>query len=167
MNAERRIIPFEERHLKEASEIYNHYVRESTCTFTEHEVSVEEFREFVFFPDPRHGAFVIENIFDSTLLGYCVLWMYKPRSAYRNTAEVSVYLKPDYTGKGIGREALEMLQSFGKSNGMHALLAGICSESIGSIKLFTRMGYAKVGHLKEVGFKFGRRLDVEFYEKIL
>jgi L-amino acid N-acyltransferase YncA len=92
---------------------------------------------------------------------------FSEREGYGRTAEVSVYLLPEYRGMGLGGRAVVFLEEVARSNGFHALIASICAENTGSIRMFERNGYTKCAHLKEVGFKFERLLDVVDYEKIL
>ena len=160
-------VPFDQRHLSEAVEIYNHYVEDSTVTFHEKPLSAQEFRKLVFFDDPHFCTFAIVNTEKDRLVGYCVLGPWKTRCSYKDTAEFSVYLRDEYTGRGLGGRAIDVLETEARKQGFHALMGEICQENTASIKLLEREGYKRVGHLREVGFKFGRYLDVVFYEKIL
>jgi phosphinothricin acetyltransferase len=80
---------------------------------------------------------------------------------------VTIYLKPEYTGKGVGSRALEFLEKVAVEKKFHVLLAIICGENEQSINLFMRRGFEKCGHYREVGRKFGRLLDVVSYQKII
>jgi len=92
---------------------------------------------------------------------------FKGRCAYRDTAEVSVYLSPEHTGHGLGGQALTYAVDHGRATGLHALLAVICTENTASLTLFERAGFTEVGRLREVGRKFGRLLDVAYLQRIL
>jgi phosphinothricin acetyltransferase len=162
-----RIVPFIEKHVDAGCEIYNHYIVNSTSTFTTEKLSRDEFRSMVIRENPIYGTFAAEDAVDMSLLGYAYLGPYKDRQAYLPTAEVSVYLKPECTGRGIGKSLLDKLHVYARTQKFHALMALICDESAASIKLFSRAEYEKVAQLKEVGLKFGRRLDVLFFELIL
>lgn len=152
-------------HLPQVLEIYNHYIQNSTATFHKQPLTLEEMRRIVFFTNPRLKTFVI--IDRDTLCGYCILGSYKEREAYNITAEVTIYLHPEYTGKEIGSQALQYLEKKARQNNFHSLLSGICGENIASINLFTKNGYSKCAHYKEVGEKFGRLLDLVYFQKIL
>jgi phosphinothricin acetyltransferase len=78
-----------------------------------------------------------------------------------------LYLRPEFSGKGIGSDVLVFLEKFAIGNGIRVLIASISGENSASIKLFTRAGYEKCAHYREVGEKFGRILDVVDYQKIL
>jgi phosphinothricin acetyltransferase len=161
------IIPFDDSHLSEAVEIYNHYVEHSTVTFQEKQLSAEEFHRQVLFDDSRFCTFAMVDAEQHRLAGYCVLGEWKSRCSYRRTAEVSIYMRDEYTGRGVGGGAISMLEAKAQKEGFHALMGEVCEENTASIKLMERRGYKRVGHLREVGFKFGRYLDVVVYEKIL
>lgn len=154
-----------EEHLGEVLKIYNHYVENSTATFHMHALSADEMSSLVFFEDPKYRAYAI--CCGAKVCGYVILSQYKKREAYDLTAGVTIYLKPEQTGKGIGPRAVSFIEEFAREQGMHALIAGICGENARSIALFEKCGYLKCAHYREVGRKFGRVLDVVEYEKIL
>lgn len=154
-----------EEHLQEVLDIYTYYVLNSTATFHKHIPTTEEMREILFFDNDRHKSYVL--IEDGVICGYAILARYGKREAYDITAEVTVYLKNDCIGKGIGRQAVSFLEKAAKEKGFHALIAIICGENTQSISLFERCGYLKCAHYREVGMKFDRLLDVVCYEKII
>ncbi len=149
-----------------ARSIFNHWINTSTATFHEEPLTAEAFdAEVVDLPDVRHGCFGISV--DDVLAGYVVLAPFKGRCAYRDTAEVSVYLAPEHTGRGLGRQAIDHAAEHARAAGLHALLAVICTENASSLRLFTSAGFDEVGRLREVGRKFGRLLDVAYLQKTL
>jgi len=114
---------------------------------------------------PRFGSWWVS--LDGAFAGYVILARYKPRQAYDGTAELTIYLDPSMTGKGIGRACVEFLEARAAERGFHALLAIICAENEASIRLFKAAGYWECARYREVGLKFGRLLDVVSYQKIL
>jgi phosphinothricin acetyltransferase len=140
-------------------------VATSTATFQERPVDLGGMRAMLLMPDPRHASFALRAA--GALVGYALLGPYKARCAYRDAAEVAVYLAPGATGRGWGRAALEALERHARAHGLHVLLAGVCTENEASIKLFSRAGYEQVARFRQVGFKFGRRLDVAYLQKLL
>ena len=151
--------------LPEVAKIYNHYVLNTTATFHAHPLTLEEMHELVFFENPKYRSFTITD--DQALFGYLIITQHKKREAYDGTAEVTVYLKPEYTGKGIGSTAIRFAEELAIKSGIHVLIATICGENNSSIKLFEKNGFAKCAHYKEVGKKFGQWLDVVAYQKVL
>jgi L-amino acid N-acyltransferase YncA len=154
-----------EENLSKVADIYNHYILNTTATFHAHPLTVDEMREIVFFDNPKYKTFVIFD--DHDLYGYLIITQHKKREAYDGTAEVTIYLKPGYTGKGIGSVALRYAEEYAQKYHLHVLIATICGENNTSIKLFEKNGYFKCAHYKEVGRKFGQLLDVVAYQKIL
>lgn len=154
----------EEQYLSEVRDIYNFYVRNSTATFQIEELTLSQMRELVFFNDPKYQAYVI--MADEVLCGYVILTQFKKREAYDETAELTIYLKQEYTGRGIGSRAVSFIEKLAVEH-IHVLIASISGENTSSIYLFERQGYIKCGHLKEAGRKFGRRIDVVYYQKII
>ncbi|HNX29676.1 MAG TPA: N-acetyltransferase family protein [Syntrophomonadaceae bacterium] len=155
----------QEKHLGEVLSIYTYYVLNTTATFHDHELSESEMREIVFFENPKYRTYVIKS--SGNICGYVILSQYKKREAYDRTAEVSVYLKPDSIGQGIGSQALKFIEDTAVSQKMHVLIATICGENSKSMHLFERNGYNKCAHYKEVGEKFGQLLDIVTYQKII
>ena len=154
-----------EEHLPQLAEIYNYYVQNSTATFHSNPLSPEDMRGIVFFNVPRFKSYIIN--YQGELCGYGILSRYKPREAYDITAEVTIYLKPGYTGKGLGSAAVNLIEETARKEDFKSLLAIICGENIESIRLFEKKGYTKCAHFNKVGQKFGRLLDVVCYQKML
>ncbi len=101
------------------------------------------------------------------LAGYLLVQQFKSRCAYRDTAEVTVYLAPDRLGRGLGAAALAYAEEHARTVGLHALLAVVCAENDASLRAFERAGYERCALLREVGTKFGRRLDVVYLERLV
>ncbi|HWQ61179.1 MAG TPA: GNAT family N-acetyltransferase [Negativicutes bacterium] len=154
-----------ERYLDEVLQIYTHYVLNTTATFHARPLTREDMKALVFFGRERYKTFVICE--EEEVCGYVFIAQHKPREAYDGTAEVSVYLKPAFIGKGIGSLAVQYIEEYAKKQGLHVLVATITGENEQSIALFARNGYEKCAHYKEVGQKFGRLLDVVAYQKII
>lgn len=164
--AQSRIVPLDPGRFDAARVIYNHYVLHTTATFQEVPLDAGAFEDLVRFPDPRFGSWALLRE-DGGLVGYAVLGPFKGRCAYRYTSEVSIYLAPGETGKGLGSAAADFLEARARERGFHALIAGITAENEASLRLFADKGYLPAARLREVGFKSGRWLDVVYLEKIL
>ena len=151
-----------ESDLPEILDIYNHAVANTTATFDVGSRTLEVqqvwFREHV----PPHPAIVWEE--DGRVLGWASLSPYHSRCAYRFSAEASVYVAPDAQGKGIGEALLREIVRLGAENGMHSIIGSITAENRASCALAEKVGFRKVGTMEEVGYKFGRWLDVAYYQ---
>lgn len=168
-----------ENYLQNVLDIYNYYVEYSSATFHIKPLTLDEMREIVFFGNPVYKTYLIKNESNSKseneneskskndILGYVLLTQHKKREAYNGTAEVTIYLKPDSIGKGIGNIAVKYIEKYARTKGLHVLIASICGDNQKSIKLFEKNGYKKCAHYKEVGKKFDKFLDVVAYQKML
>jgi L-amino acid N-acyltransferase YncA len=155
----------EEKDLDAILEIYNFYIATTTATFDLGQISKEDLSQRIFIGHDRYQTFLVR--YDNDIVGFCFLTQFKKKKAYDRTAEAGLYLKPGFTGKGIGREVVAFLEEIALNHQIKVLVACISAENTASIKLCQKMGYEKCAHYKEVGEKFGRLLDVVDYQKIL
>jgi L-amino acid N-acyltransferase len=146
--------------------IYNEVIRNSTAVYSE-----EEFT-------PARG----ENWFDakaeqdfplivardaSGVAGFGTFGQFRAWPCYRQTVEHSVHVRADRRGRGVGRALLAELKARAAASAMHVMIAGIDADNTVSIGLHRSLGFTNAGHFHEVGFKFGRWLDLVFMECIL
>ncbi len=155
----------EEKHLPQIRNIYNYYVENTTISFHTEPLTLGEIRANVMHPNPKYNSYVILEA--EEIKGYILTTQHKNKQAYDVTAEVTIYLDPNQLGQGVGSKAITFLEEQGRANGFHVLIATICTENERSIRLFERHGYMKCAHFKEIGYKFGRRLDIASYQKII
>jgi L-amino acid N-acyltransferase YncA len=154
-----------DKYLPDILEIYNYYVLNTSVSFHVKALSLEEMREITFFKNEKYKTIIV--FLDNVLVGYGILSRYKARRAYDGSAEISIYLKQEYCGKGLGSKIISYMETEARNKGIHTLIAGICLNNASSIKLFEKNGYIKCAHFKEVGYKFGKYLDVCYFQKIL
>jgi phosphinothricin acetyltransferase len=151
--------------LSAINDIYNHYVLHSTCTYQEEPEPLEGRRQWFEHHGDRHPIIVAEV--DGQVAGWGSLSPYHARSAYRRTVENSVYVHHELHRRGIGSLLLQELITRAHSLGHRAFIAGIDAGQPASVALHAKFGFEEVGHLKQVGFKFGRWLDVIYMELLL
>ncbi|HMS34094.1 MAG TPA: N-acetyltransferase family protein [Ignavibacteria bacterium] len=147
------------------SEIYNHYIRNTAITFEEAEIKEDDIIRRIKSVTEEFPWIINEE--EGIINGYAYSNRWKERSAYRYSAENTVYVHKDHFGKGIGKMLLQELIVQLKKKGIHSILAGIAMPNEASIVLHEKCGFIKCGTLKEVGFKFGKWVDVGYWEKIL
>jgi L-amino acid N-acyltransferase YncA len=148
-------------------EIYNDAVLNTTATY-DYETRTLEHRTQWFEERTRDGYPIFVAADDSgKVAGWSALNPYHARFGYRFTAENSVYVAASARGQGIGSRLLAPLIDGAKTMGLHAIIAAIDAENAVSIRLHARFGFEKVGHFKQVGFKFNRWLDVVYMERIV
>ncbi len=101
------------------------------------------------------------------VVGWSSLSPFRPRPAYRFTGEDSIYVAADWRGRGVGKQLLPPVIEAARKMGLRAILAGIDAGSPASLRLHAHFGFEQVAYLKEVGYKFGRWLDVVYMELLL
>ena len=147
-------------------DIYNHYVRTSTCTFQlEEDTSADTERWFRERDHRLHPVIVAER--DGALVGWGSLHHHKARRGYRFTVENSVYVDHRHHGGGVGSALLVDLIARARTAGHRSILAGVDSAQAPSLRLHERHGFVRVSHLREVGYKFERWLDVVYLQLML
>jgi len=156
--------PIQHKDIAVVLDIYNYYVVNSTATF--HLERVDDKELFSTLPPLGHSTYQSFLIMDDqTVCGFCYLSQFRKKEAYDASSEVTLYLHPDHTGKGLGSLVLAYMEGVAKEKGIKNLVGVITMENKGSIALFEKQGYFKVGHLKGIGKKFGKWLDVVSYQK--
>lgn len=146
--------------------IYRHYVEETVITFeTEPPSEAVMADRFGKMQDLGHPLIVAEQ--SGRVIGYAYASFYRPRAAYRFTCEDSIYLDKGAVGQGIGGLLLARLLAESKAAGFKQMLAVITAERANSVRLHEKLGFRKVGHYDQVGYKFDRWLDIVHLQKAL
>ena len=143
-------------------EIYNDAVLNSTATFDTEPRTIEKQMAWFNNHSKKHPIFVAEK--NENVIGWASLSPWSDRCAYDTTVELSVYVDKNFRGQGIGGKLLELVTLEGKKVGNHTVLSRITEGNESSIHLHEKLGYKHVGVMKEVGFKFGRFLDVNMMQ---
>jgi phosphinothricin acetyltransferase len=148
------------------NDIYNYYVHHSTCTYQlEPETPGARTIWFERHSPDKHPVTVA--IWAEDIVGWGALSQFRPRAAYDHTVEASVYLRHDVHRRGIGKALLLDLIARARAAGHHTLLGGASADQVASLALQESLGFQRVGYLQEVGFKFGRWLDVVYSQLML
>lgn len=158
-----------EAHVHDAAtlaRIYSHYTLHTAVSFEEQAVSTEDMEHRI---DEVRGSslpwLVVEV--DAAVLGFAYASKWKGRCAYRFAAETTIYLDAGAVGRGLGRAIyVELLERLRKKN-LHVAIGGIALPNTASVALHERLGFAQVAHFREVGFKFGKWVDVGYWELTL
>ena len=147
-------------------EIYNEIILNTTAVWHSDPHTLKMRAEwFALKMTQGHPVFVA--VADGKLAGFSTFGPFRPWHGYRFTVENSVYVAADKRGLGISKLLIPPLIAAAKALGVHAIVAGIESTNITSIRLHEQFGFVEVAHFKEVGFKFNRWLDLKFLELIL
>ncbi len=145
--------------------IYNEAVRSTTATFDTEPRSLADQVSWLEHHDTGHPVLVAE--LGSVVAGWAALSPWSERCAYAGTVEVSIYIGESWRNRGIGRSLLRELVAVGRSLGLHSILARVAEGNPVSQRLHRSEGFATVWIMREVGYKFGRFLDVELMQLIL
>lgn len=142
--------------------IYNHYIATTTISFEEHPVGADEMAARIATVAARLPWLVCEQ--DGMVAGYAYATPWRVRSAYRLSVESSVYVSPGHPRQGIGSRLYRALLEELRVRGLHMVIGGIAQPNPASVALHEAMGFRKVAHFSEVGMKFGRWIDVGYWE---
>ena len=104
---------------------------------------------------------------EGELLGFASYGTFRGWPAYKYTVEHSVYVHRDHRGRGVGSRLLQEILARAAQEGVHVLVGGIDASNEGSITLHVKSGFEHAGTIRQAGFKFGRWLDLAFYQRIL
>ena len=147
--------------------IYNQYVLDTTVTFEETAVSETEMAARIAEIQTAGLPWLVAEDDAGLVLGHAYASKWKGRCAYRFAVETTVYLDASAHGRGLGRQLYERLLAVLRDSGIHVAIGGIALPNPASIALHEKLGFRKVGQFDEVGFKFGRRVDVGYWQVML
>lgn len=121
------------------------------------------------FAAKRAGNFPVIGAMDQSgsLLGFASYGTFRAWPAYKYSVEHSVYVEQSHRGRGVGRTLMQALIARAEQQQYHLLVGGIDLENRASIALHEKLGFTHAGTIHHAGFKFGRWLDLAFYELIL
>lgn len=165
MIADIEIRAAEQGDLPAITEIYNEAILTTTATFDVEPKTAAERLEWFRSHGERYPILVASV--DDQVVGWASLSRHSDRCAYDETAETSFYVKSSYRGQGIGRKLKGAIIAEARRLRFHTLLARVAGGSAESLHLNAQFGFVHVGTLKEVGRKFGRRLDVHLLQLML
>lgn len=153
-----------ERHGVAILDIFNDAILHSTALYDYRPRHPESMTGW--FAAKKAGGFPVIGVEDSggTLLAFASYGTFRAWPAYKYTVEHSVYVHKDQRGRGLGRMALTELITAARKRDVHVMVGGIDAANADSIALHERLGFRHAGTLAETGFKFGRWLDLAFYQ---
>jgi L-amino acid N-acyltransferase YncA len=146
--------------------IYNEVIRNSTAVYSEEEFTPAR-GEAWFDAKLQHGFPMIIARDGSDITGFATFGEFRAWPCYRHSVEHSVHVRADRRGQGIGRALVVELLARAAAASKHVMIAGIDADNEVSIGLHRSLGFVSVGHFHEVGYKFGRWLDLVFMQCIL
>ena len=167
IHASVHVRPATDGDLEAINDLYNHYVRESHCTFDLEPLGMDFRREWFthYAGEGRHRLFVAVD--SDRVVGYASSSRFRPKAGYATSVETSVYVAEEAQGKGAATRLYETLFDALSSVDVHRAYAGIALPNPPSIALHERFGFKRVALFTEQGRKFDRYWDVAWYEKPL
>jgi L-amino acid N-acyltransferase len=152
--------------LPEILTIYNEVIRNTTAVYSDADVTLTN-REAWFDAKIEHGFPVLVARGESGVLGFGTFGEFRGWPCYRYSVEHSVHVRADCRRRGIGRELVLALLERAAGMQMHIMIAAIDVDNAASIALHESLGFTVVAHFREVGFKFGRWLDLKFLQRLI
>ncbi len=160
------IRPAEHRDAEGIARIYNHYILNTHITFETETLAAPEVAERITQTLAIPLPWLVAEA-SGSVVGYALAAPWKARSAYRFSVESTVYLDPMYFRKGLGLQLYSALIDSVRDHSMHVALGTIALPNENSIGLHEHMGFTKVGHFEQVGYKLGRWVDVGYWQLVL
>jgi L-amino acid N-acyltransferase YncA len=146
--------------------IYNDVIATSTAVYSYIPVTLEDRREW-WKARVALGYPVLIAADESGVLGFATFGDFRAWPGYRFTVEHSVHVRSDTRGKGIGQQLVSALFPRAAKLKKHVMIAGVDAANTASIRFHERLGFEQAGHLREVGFKFDRWLDLVFLQRLI
>jgi phosphinothricin acetyltransferase len=146
-------------------DLFNYYIEHSFAAYPEQKVPYDFFAMFL--ETCRKYPSVAAKMPDGTLAGFGLLRAHNPMPAFRHAAEITYFIRPDLTGKGLGSAMLARLEEKGKEQEISTILASISSLNEGSIRFHARHGFTECGRFEKVGRKKGMVFDTVWMQKFV
>ena len=156
-----------ESHIKEIMEILNEAIINTTALYDYRPFTEENV--MLWYTHKKEKKFPLIGIFNNQhiLMGFATYGNFRERDAYKYTAEHSIYVRSDKRGKGLGKILLNEIIKQAENQDYHVIIGGIDASNKVSILLHEKAGFVHAGTIKQAGYKFGKWLDLAFYQLIL
>lgn len=152
-----------EEDLPELLAIYNDVIATSTAVYSDLPTTLAERREW-WLARRRQGYPVLVARDDSGVVGFATFGDFRSWPGYRHTVEHTVHVRADRRGRGIGSALVRALLPRAAALDKHVMIGAVDAANDGSIRMHERLGFVRAGHLREVGRKFDRWLDLVFLQ---
>jgi L-amino acid N-acyltransferase YncA len=152
--------------LSDILRIYNQAIEKTTAVFEYRAHTIEMRREW-FHAKQTAALPVLVAEESGAVLGFASYGPFRAWPAYKYSVELSVYVDETARGRGIGSALVQRVVTHAREHDLHVVMAGITSDNAVSLRLHEKLGFTEVAHIKEVGYKFGRWLDLKFLQLVL
>ena len=159
------LAPLKESDRNEVIDLFNYYIETNFAAFPETRVPYA-FYDLVMETARGYPSAAVRDR-DGVLAGFGILRPHNPLPVFNRSAEITYFIRPGDTGRGLGARVLRHLEEEGQKKGISCILAGISSRNEGSIRFHRNQGFSEVGRFREVGMKNGILFDVVWMEKMI
>jgi phosphinothricin acetyltransferase len=146
-------------------DIFNHYVQNSFAAYPEDRVPYEFFS--IFLNMAEGYPFLVARDDKGNVLGFALLRPHSPMSVFSRTAEITCFIAPEHTGKGMGKALHESLLAEAREKGITSILASISSLNSASLSFHKKRGFQECGRFQKIGRKWGQDFDVVWMQKMI
>ena len=160
------IRPAGETDLADILRIYNQAIEKTTAVFEYRPHTIEMRREW-FRAKQAASLPVLVAAESGAVQGFASYGPFRAWAAYKYSVELSVYVDETARGRGIGSALVQSVLTNARDRDLHVVMAGITSDNAVSLRLHEKLGFTEVAHIREVGYKFGRWLDLKFLQIVL
>ena len=147
-------------------EIYNDVISSSTAIYRDEPATLQDRRQW-WAERVRQGYPVLVASEQDEVVGFASFGDFRAWPGYRFTVEHTVHVRADKRAQGIGTALMRPLLERASALGKHVIVAGVDADNAKSLAFHERLGFVRVAHFREVGFKFGRWLDLVFLQRML
>lgn len=147
-------------------DIYNDAILTTTALYTYEPMTLPMLQQWFADKTAKDLPIYVASI-GAEVAGFASYGPFRPWPAYKYTVEHSVYVHKEHRGRGIAKRLLSTLIDHATADDLHTIIAGIDSENQVSIGLHRQLGFREVGQLSQVGYKFGRWLNLVFMQRVL
>lgn len=160
------LAPIAPEDIAACTELYNYYIENTCITLEEEPVTPEKFGARAA-RITKDYPYIVARDGAGKPIGYAYLDVFNARSAYRCTADLSIYVAHSCRGGGVGQKLYAEIEQLGRERGIENLISIITSDNEGSLRFHRKNGFTEIGVMPAVAFKFGKYLDVSFFQKHL
>mgnify|MGYP001252324243 FL=1 len=146
--------------------IINHAIETSTSDYRYDTINITDLHCWYEKRTKNHEP-VFVAVMNNLVVGYATYSQFRERIGFQYSVEHSIYCHHDYQGKGIGRLLMNELIAYAKEQKIHTMVACIDNDNTNSIAFHKKLGFQQAGQMKEVGYKFGRYLDMTLMQLML
>lgn len=163
-----RLVPCSyDLHAQAILDILNHAIETSTALYDYAPRPLSSMESWFKVKEAGNFPVIGAEASDGKLLGFATYGTFRAWPAFKYTVEHSVYIHKDHCGEGLGMKLLRELISVARKQGCHVLVGGVDAANAGSIALHLKLDFVHAGTITQAGFKFGRWLDLAFYQLTL